>query len=379
MKILITTCGGFVKEMESWSERCLARELTNLGYEVEAITSSSVMKAFGSAKKHEIIDGINVRRFHPLLPSSLIFMLKHKWDLIHTHFPGYMAPISSWAVIRKIIKNIPIVHTVHGIYHDPFIIEDEEDPFKSPIDYSAMKQRFDIFNIKNWFAHLPIFNADIVLPQNSFEFNELKKFGVEEERMRIVPCSGILYENYRIKRYDFKERHNIKDKMILFVGQFRKRKGVEYLLNAFKNILEYYPHTTLVLIGYTKNHYLKMHTKNLKNILVFGYLNEDDKIAAYQSADVFCLPTLYEGFGLVFLEAMACNTPIVTTNIAGISELVEHGKDGILVKPKNTRAITNAVLKIFEGKYGLNSHKKASEYDWKKVVQNISKIYEELV
>jgi len=87
MKILMATCGGFVRQMESWSERLLAKELVKFGHEVSAITTTSVMKIFPDAKKHEFIDNIEVFRYNPYYPRAMFHAIKNDYDMIHTHFP----------------------------------------------------------------------------------------------------------------------------------------------------------------------------------------------------------------------------------------------------------------------------------------------------
>ncbi len=376
MKILMTTCGGFVKEMESWSERLLARELVKRGHEVEALTSKSVKKAFPDAKNKEIIDNVKVRRYNPLVPSSLIHMLKNNYDIIHAHFPGYMAPISSWACIQKKIKNTALVHTVHGIYHDPYLVKDE-DPSLG-INYKNIQRTFVPWKAGNWFCHLPLFASDIVLPQNSYEFNELSKLGVPKEKMIIAPTSGIDMAKYQKlpKKGSFTDKYEINKKFVLFAGQPAKRKGPEYLIRAMKNI-----DAQLVFIGYREDKELKKLCKELSVDARFpGFVSEQDKISAFVDASVYCLPTVYEGFGLTYLEAMACGTPIVTTNVAGVPELVENGKNGLLVAPKNEKQLTAAINKIIGNKkiaeeIGKNNRKKAAQYDWKLVAEKMEKVY----
>lgn len=188
MKILLTTCGGVVRGIKGWTEYALAKKLIEKGHDVTVLTSSSVMKLH-DAKKVENIDGIDVRRYNPYLPTSLIYMLRNDFDVINAHFMGFMASISSYAIIRKKMKNIPVVHNVMGLYHDPYIVDNIDDPLSHRIEYGGMQSSFPInpLRLKNWFSHLPLFNSEIVGALTKWEMEEIKKFGLPDDRLRIMP------------------------------------------------------------------------------------------------------------------------------------------------------------------------------------------------
>lgn len=392
MNILMTTCGGFIREIRGWPEYNLARHLILRGHKVTGLTSTSVMKKMG-AKRNEIISGVIVRRFNPILPTSLLWMLQHEFDIIHAHFPGYIAPISSYAALLKFLKKrkkIPLVHTIHGIYHDPFLVDDVEDPFSKPIKYNNIQCKFSLNPIKaiNWFVHLPIFNADKLIALTKFEKEELQKYGIPRDKIEVVPNGIDLSMFSPLPPKDkFKKKFKIKGRLILFVGQLRRRKGPEYLIMSMPKILEEYPDTSLVFIGYKRNKKIEYIVKenNLENHIRFlGFLSERDKIAAYRSADVFCLPTNYEGFGIVYLEAMACGTPIVTTDTPGVMEIVIPKRNGLLVPPKDPNELARAIIKLFDSpslskKISKNNISDVKKYDWKIIAEKIESIYYKLL
>ena len=385
MKILMTTCGGVVRDVKWW-EYLISREFIKRGHDVTVLTSTSVMKVFPSAKREEVIDGINVKRFHPLSPAALKWMLRNDFDVIDTDFPGYIAPLSSWAAIRKRMKDIPMVQAVHGLYHDPYLVEDVEDPFSKPIKYDNMQREFSVTKAANWFCHLPIFTADRVFALNKFEKQELIKFGVLEEKIDVVP-NGIDLKQYNKKTKDFKKKMDIGGEMILFVGQPIRRKGPEYLLASMPYVLKEFPDATLVFIGYKRNESLESIYKELNlgdSVRFLGFVSEDDKVAAFRSCDVFCMPSNYEGLGIVYLESMACGVPIVTTNTPGIADLVEPRKNGLLVPPKNPKKIAQAIIEILSDRnlgkrMRRNNTKKVKNFSVGNVAKKTLAIYEEIL
>jgi glycosyltransferase involved in cell wall biosynthesis len=386
MRILITTCGGVVRGVD-WTESNLARELVLRGNEVTVLTSSSVKKVFPDAKKEEWIDGIHVKRFNPILPTSLRWMMKNEFDIINAHFPGWMAPISSWAMLRKRMKTTPVVHNVMGLYHDPCLVEDDQDPLSHPIRYSNMQKGFPWlkpWRAANWFSHLTIFESDAVCALTEWEKAELQKFGVPRERLEIVP-NGIKYKNYRAKaKEDFLSKYGVDGPMLLFVGQPIRRKGLEYAVEALPKITSEVSDAKLVVIGYRKEEWLEKAANENESIVLAGRVSESEKISAYQQASAFVLPTLYEGFGTVLIEAMAAGCPIITTRTAGIPEIVKDGRNGLLVEPKSSSQLAAAALKLLGGKafrkrISAANAKDAKEYDWKDVAKRYESVFQKAI
>ena len=117
------------------------------------------------------------------------------------------------------------------------------------------------------------------------------------------------------------------------------------------------------------------------DIILTGYIDEEDKIPIYKLAQIFAFPSLYEGFGMPVLEAMASGTPVVTSNISSMPEVA--GDAGILVDPFNENEIFEAYKQILSDKKlqkemiekGLEQ---AKNFQWKKSVEVLEKVYEKM-
>lgn len=145
-------------------------------------------------------------------------------------------------------------------------------------------------------------------------------------------------------------KYKLPDKYILFVGSADHNKNLTRLLDAFKNISNLIDYD-LVLVGDLKWRYQKVieyiNAKRLKErVILPGYIKEEDLPAVYNGADLFVSPSLYEGFGLTLLEAMACGTPVITSNISSMPEIV--GESGMLVDPYDTEMIGDAIMYLLE-------------------------------
>lgn len=110
-------------------------------------------------------------------------------------------------------------------------------------------------------------------------------------------------------------------------------------------------------------------------------MSEEEQIKIYKSHSIFIFPSVYEGFGMVFLEAMASGLPVVTTDTGGVGDIIENGVDGFIVPRRNSQAIADAVEKLLanpdlQEKIGKRAKEKAKNYVWKKTTERVLNIYE---
>lgn len=157
------------------------------------------------------------------------------------------------------------------------------------------------------------------------------------------------------------------DRVLLYVGFSTPRKGLETLAQALNLSVE--RHFKLVMIGKWergyKEKFYKMAGRNKHRIIEVGYVPEQDMPRYYSLADVFVLPSLLEGFGFPLAEAMACGTPVISTNVGAIPEVVN--RFGVIIPPQNPRLLAEAidgalVNKQFNNKFSLDGRKWISDY-----------------
>ena len=175
---------------------------------------------------------------------------------------------------------------------------------------------------------------------------------------------------------------------ILFVGRLEKRKGANYLLNAYARLKKNYPNIRLIIVGpgvnLRRRYELKVRFSRLKDVVFTGGVRYEDLPRYYQTADIFCAPaTGKESFGIVLLEAMALGKPIVATSNEGYASVISHGEQGLLVPPKNIKALAEALKSLIEdsslrrslGEKGLVS---VRGYDWPLVARRVLDYYEQV-
>ncbi len=172
------------------------------------------------------------------------------------------------------------------------------------------------------------------------------------------------------KSPEFKEK-SYKDRILLFVGRDFKRKGGGDLLQAFKIVKEKFKDAKLIIVGCRPK-------IKIDGIEVVGELNPDELEKCYEKAQIFVMPSLFEPWGNVWIEAMTYQLPCIGTNVGSIPYIVEDGKTGFIVKPKNPKEIAERLIYLFENphimeQFGCEGFLKAiKNFTWDKVVDTIA-------
>ena len=170
---------------------------------------------------------------------------------------------------------------------------------------------------------------------------------------------------------------------ILFVGRMDEMKGTEYLIKAFLDI-KYKTKGSLLLIGNgpLKNE-LSLKYENNKNVVFLGAIDHK-YIASYMKAsDIFVLPSVDEAMPVVLMEALASGLPIVASKVGGIPELIKK-ENGILTKPRNTKSISDAILKLLKNKKVMvamskRNKEKVKLKSWETVCKSYKRIFDSLI
>ncbi len=172
------------------------------------------------------------------------------------------------------------------------------------------------------------------------------------------------------------------ENQIIFAGRLSKEKGIEILLETATQLPDNY-HLLIAGSGPLEEKVQNLADKKI-NVHYLGYQSKQNLLSLIRGSDLLIQPSLEEGMSSTLLEAMACGTCILASNIEGISEIVENNKNGLLVEPNNRDELINKILELLPKKEkrlrmaneGLEIVKK---YDWKKVGKLYLNFYESLL
>jgi glycosyltransferase involved in cell wall biosynthesis len=230
--------------------------------------------------------------------------------------------------------------------------------------------------------------ADEIITISQFSKMEIMKYlDYPEERIHIVN-DAVDHDSYYPKR-DRKilERFKIPDnhKVLLYVGSETPRMNLDFLLKSLAKLKKTIPDFKLLKIGEpqsfgARNHFLKsIKEMGLQEQVIFvGYVPEADIPKWYNASDLLVYPCLYAGFGLPPLEAMACGTPVITSNTSSLPEVVDDA--GIMVDPNDTEAMTKSMYQILTNP-GLSEDltrkglKRSKLFNWDESAKKTLKVY----
>ena len=175
---------------------------------------------------------------------------------------------------------------------------------------------------------------------------------------------------------------------ILYVGRAEKRKGLPYLIRAFGTVNARNPNTRLIIVSHDSRR-LRRYRDSIEGAgrrgIVFADDVSNEELPRYhRTADIMCSPaTGNESFGYVVVEGMAAGLPVVASNIEGYAGVMTHGVQGLLVPPGDTFALADALTMLVRNKdlraaYGAAGRKRAEEYSWPRVTQQVLSYYERL-
>jgi glycosyltransferase involved in cell wall biosynthesis len=203
-----------------------------------------------------------------------------------------------------------------------------------------------------------------------------RHYGVPEERIRLVP-EGIDLGRWQRSAA---ETHVREGTSILCVARQYRRKHIADLLRAMALVCRSVPQARALVVGDGPEHAAlrRLHAElNLgDSVRLLGEIPDDEEVVGlYRRADVFCLPSVQEGFGIVFLEAMAMGLPVVATTAAAIPEVVPQGKAGLLVPPGDVEALAAALVELLRdparrAACAAFGQQHVRQYDWPAVARS---------
>lgn len=313
------------------------RELTNrlidLGHHV-TIFSREIKEHIGNVEERKIefkLDKIPFIRHFGF--ATMCGRRIHDYDIVHTQYhPGILA-----GNYVNFIKKIPHVFTYHGFAPVNIWI----NPFQ--------KIKMVDHRIGTYLAlRLGVNN---IIPVSHYLENELIKFyKIPKEKIHVI-YNGVDTERFnpKIEGKEIRKKYGIdKSPLVLFVGRLALYKGAHFLIRAIPHILKKVPDTKFLITGAARFDNIEMSklilNSKIRNSLIFtGFVSDEDIPKIYSACDVFCYPSLWEGFGLTPAEAQACGKPVVAFNHCAIPEVVEDKKTGILVKPEDFMMLAKAI------------------------------------
>jgi glycosyltransferase involved in cell wall biosynthesis len=183
----------------------------------------------------------------------------------------------------------------------------------------------------------------------------------------------------------FRSAHNLPEKFILFVGSIEPRKNLERLLTAYLQLPEAIKREyKLVLSGFAgwkNSSIMALIQKAQEHVVFLGYISVRDLALLYNAATIFAYPSLYEGFGLPPIEAMACGTPVLVSNVASLPEVC--GEAALYCDPLDVEQISGQMQKLLRDTQLQKSlvtrgHARIQDYSWENSASALKQLFKDV-
>ena len=309
------------------------------------------------------------RRIWHYLPISYNSLFKQQGDIYH--FFDYIVPPR----IRG-----KVVTTVHDMTYELYpetMQKTTLERIKKDINYSV--ERAD----------------KVITISESTKRDMMSILKISEEKIEIIP-PGVDFERFNksytaLQVQGVKERYQLPENYILYMGTLEPRKNIESIVEAFALMKKESDHSVqkikLVIAGKKgwlyESIFNKVRQLDIESEVVFtDFIEEEHKPIIYQLAKAFVFPSIYEGFGIPVLEAMAASVPVITSKVSSLPEVA--GDAALLVAPKDKEKIAESMYTLITDEASreqlrLRGLKQARKFSWRASAEKLYHIYEELV
>ncbi|MBN2225026.1 MAG: glycosyltransferase family 4 protein [Deltaproteobacteria bacterium] len=340
------------EEEARYRKRTMAGDLVNAG----AVSLAHPVKASGLFRKLSSYAG---KKIALAALSTARIIGRERPNIIHAHFATAPAAV---ARAVSILTGIPYGFSAHAY-----------DLFKEPIDREFLAQKC----------------ADAAFVRCISEYNRrylIETTGADETKFHVIHC-GVDTRRFVFDR--LKPKGHPRKKTIVTVGNLVQQKGIRYLLEALSDpSLDQKGYRTVIIgDGPLKAELMRQAVSLGVNADFLGAVDNRKVVQFYREADLFVLPSVTcsdghkDGIPVVLMEAMACGVPVISTRLSGIPELVEDGKNGILVPEKDARALSGAIGRLLADadmakRFSLEGRKKVvDEFEIRDVARQLMALF----
>ncbi len=303
---------------------------------------------------------------------ALAQLAQHSYDLLHIH--EWLTGVAGIALKHK--WRLPLLATIHGT---------ERGRHQGYLSSHTSQQ----INQLEWQI---CYEAWRVIVCSQFMCEELQQyFAVPPNKVDVIPngvntslgldCTEMELNNLRWRYAPNRER------LLFFVGRVVYEKGIQVLLRAMPRILAKYPNTKLLIAGKNGQKMWPLaYELNVEQSIEFlGFISDRDRDCIYRIVDAAVFPSLYEPFGIVALEAMACHCNVIASHVGGLCEVVEHLRNGLTVYPNDPLSVVWAVDQLFSNPATAKRWQEYAQqhtlphFQWSGIAAKTAALYQRLV
>lgn len=312
-------------------------------------------------------------------------LLKSIWDVFFVNPPG------SYRIVEKILneRKVDIVH-----FHSPLftflygLLKKKKFPLIMTthylLDVKLSKVASVIYN--TFIRHMTLFiskNVDKIICVNDDYVPIFKEWGIDANKLVYIP-NGVDTKRFSPGKSKFKNKFP-DQKIIVYFGRLHYQKNVDLLIRSFKFIKEKVSNVKLIIIG-TGNEYdkLKKLSEHDKDIIMTGFLSNEELIDHLRATDVVVFPSRGENASLTIMEAMACELPVISSGVGNAQKILSEGRGLILKKYTEEEIAEKCALilndKTFADEMGKAARKFVEDHhSWNRISKKTEELYKSVI
>jgi len=368
--------GGLARHAEG-----LSKALASLGHEVHVVTLD-----FPGAPYEEAEAPLYVHRVAVDLPAPTF----HTWVLLFNHFfekrvgqlaKKYGSPdivhVHDWltvpaGVASKHLMRVPLVMTFHSM--------------ESLRSSSSRSPESAMVGGLEWWGSYEA--AKVIAVSEWMKLEVVSQFKVPPSKVAEIPNAvdmAKFEKTVDVEATRMKWNVQPGEKLITAVGRLTSQKGFDYLIRALAGVQKSIPDSKLLVVG---DGYMRGELEALAKsegvaarTTFTGFLNEGDLVDAIKSSDMLAVPSRFEPFGIIALEAMAAGVPVVVSRVGGLAEIVEDDVDGLVMDPNSPHSIAKATIRLLSdralaSRLAARAKEKVKAYTWEHSAAKTLEVYE---
>ena len=367
--------GGLARHVEG-----LAQALASLGNEVHVITldfpGAPPEEEKGSLFIHRVTVEVSAPTFHTWVLMFNHFFEKKAGQLARKYGDPTVIHIHDWLTVSsgvavKHLLGVPLVMTFHST--------------ESSRSSSSRSPESTMVEGLEWWGS---YEAARVIAVSAWMKSEVvSQFRTPAGKVADIPnaVDTIRFEK-EVNRESIRAKWGVHDRetLVTAAGRLTSQKGFDDLIRAYSSIREVVPDSRLLIIGegYMRGELEGLATsQRVRDRTTFaGFVSDSELVDAMKSSDVVVVPSKFEPFGIVALEAMAAGVPVIVSRVGGLAEIVDDLVDGVEVNPNDPRAISDAVVRLLTdrelaSRLSAKGKEKAKVYSWEESARRTLEAY----
>jgi len=303
-----------------------------------------------------------------------------QYDCLHSHYW-----LSGWVALRlRQHLQVPVVHMSHTLgYPKNSAVQqawEREPPTRLQVEYEVLKH-----------------SDHLIAESQASKDHMVQDYGVDPERIEIIPCGVDTSIFHPQDRQQARHRLGLPGgPLLLFIGRLQPLKGIDTLLRCAHDVRQRHDDVQVLIVGggidtddlHERQERERLHALTrelgLGEHVRFIHAQPQEQLAYYYTAaDVLVMPSHYESFGMVVLEAMACGTPVVASHVGGLASTVLPGQTGFLAPVGDVQAFAWSIEQLISTPALWQSmseaaYRRAQAYTWPRIMKRTLQLYREL-